>query len=81
MCMTSNRSSPTTDWMDVIFFPGPLSSRILGVQQDWQEFTDEEGNKYWYNVASGASQYENPLGDPAWTGGSITTASEGGSQG
>ncbi|CAB1118732.1 unnamed protein product [Ectocarpus sp. CCAP 1310/34] len=42
----------------------------------WQEFTDDAGNPYWYNSASGSSQYENPLGGgPVWTGGSITTNS------
>eukprot|EP00903_Cladosiphon_okamuranus_P016579 g15293.t1 len=44
---------------------------------EWQSFADDDGNPYWYNSVSGVSQYENPLGGPAWTGGSITTASEG----
>lgn len=61
--------------------PNPTRACILG-SQEWEEFTDGEGNPYWYNSSSGVSQYEKPLGGgPAWTGGSITTASEGGGQG
>lgn len=67
--------------MFVSFYLVPHSSRTLGVQQEWQELTDDGGNKYWYNSDSGVSQYENPLGGPAWTGGSITTASDGEGQG
>ena len=58
-----------------------LLAHLWRAQQEWQEFTDDDGNPYWYNSASGVSQYENPLGGPAWTGGSITTASEGEGQG
>ncbi|CAM9895447.1 unnamed protein product, partial [Scytosiphon promiscuus] len=41
---------------------------------EWQEYADDEGNAYWYNAVTGASQYENPFGGAVWTGGSITTA-------
>jgi len=28
----------------------------------WEQYYDDDGNAYWYDPATGASQYENPYG-------------------
>ena len=39
---------------------GTLHRKSQISMMGWQELYDDQGNKYWYDEATGASQYENP---------------------
>ena len=47
----SGRGSTTT---------GTLHRKSQISMMGWQELYDDQGHKYWYDEATGASQYENP---------------------